>query len=181
MCIAISAMAISLHAIETLGERESPLESSEDVSTQLCADTIQATVRVKADARRLFQALIAPEYVETWLTIPDSSGPCVVAPVASKALTAWECFTLNGEPLRIQTEFLVARRRRLSICWRLQRNARCLENRIAMRLIGDFSHTMLSICHVGFNQPDELHWHHQLWQASLSRLANLYRNKALSN
>ncbi len=174
-------MSTSLYAIENRNDSKTRTGGAGEVATQLCADTIQATVRVKADARRLFQALVSPEYVEAWLTIPDSSGPWVVSPVISETLTAWECSPLNGAPLRIQAGFTVARRRRLSVCWKLDRDSKRLENRIAMRLIGDFSHTTLSICHVGFNSADELDWHHKLWQASLHRLAKLYRSGAQSN
>ncbi|MDE3200176.1 MAG: SRPBCC domain-containing protein [Acidobacteriota bacterium] len=160
--------------------RDNSIESAGGVTMQLGADTIRATVRVRADTRRVYQALVSPEYVETWLAIPDAEGPLIVTqavPSQLDTLPAWECSVQNDAPLRIHAGFTVARRRRLFIRWKLDRGASQLESRISIRLIGDFEHTTLALCHAGIDANGELGWHHQMWRQSLCRLAKLYQNE----
>lgn len=175
------SMVTTLNAIEMQPEYESLAECVDQVVTQVCADTIQARVRIKTDARRLFQALVSPEYVETWLAIPGANSPSVVSFVTSYAPIAWECSLLDDASLRIQANFEVARRRRLSIFWKIENGPHRLENRISARLIGEFNHTTLSIFHAGFKSSDDRDWHQELWHGSLRRLANLYRHNSSSN
>lgn len=135
---------------------------------------INASVRVKADTRRLFQALVSPEYVETWLALPEVCGPCIVSSVGEVPQAAWDCYSLDGRELRIRAEFTAAWHRRISVNWKLERNLESFESRVAMRLIGDFDFTTLSLCHAGFPSAEDVDWHERLWTHSLDRLANLY-------
>lgn len=134
--------------------------------------TICASVRVRADTRRLFQALVVPEYLEAWLWIPDAGASWSVFPMDPA-----QGFVLEGanpKAFRILAGYTTWRRRRLSICWRLERNRLLKVSSVALRLVGDFECSVLSLCHTGLGSSEEFAWHRRLWTESLDRLTRLF-------
>jgi uncharacterized protein YndB with AHSA1/START domain len=179
-CISHAQMATTVLTHDSIPRHQGGRSKFAGVSLEHSESTIRASVRIKADTRRLFQALVSPEYVETWLILPDQSGSWDVSASAANPESAWECCAAEGRPLRIQAAFTVARRSRLSICWKLERGLQRYESMITLRLIGDFDYSTLSLCHVGFTSDDELAWHWRLWEGSLGRLAKLYEQCPLA-
>ena len=131
-----------------------------------------ASVRVRAETRRLFEALVIPEYVETWLRIPDADASWSIMPMQCPRGFVLEC--ASSKTFRIFATYTTWRRRRLSICWRLERNRLINESSVTVRLIGDFEWSVLSLCHTGLNSLDEYAWHRRLWTESLERLTRLF-------
>src|SRR5215475_7467916 len=72
------------------------------------------SVRVRAETRRLFQALVVPEYLETWLRIPEEAA-CSIAPMEEP--NGFILQSSNPKAVRIEAGYSAWRRRRLSICW----------------------------------------------------------------
>ena len=140
--------------------------------------TICMSARVHAEARRLFQALVVPEYLEMWLRIPDESAACRLIPMEPAHGFVLE--SAGASPVRIFVSYTPWRRRRLSISWRVERNRLVRESMVTLRLIGDFEFTVLSICHTGLMSAEELMWHRRLWTESLERLKGLFQGVRLS-
>jgi hypothetical protein len=130
------------------------------------------SVRVRAETRRLFQALVVPEYLETWLRIPEE-GACTIAPMKEPNGFVLQC--ASPKAVRIEAGYSAWRRRRLSINWRLEKNRIVRESSVAMRLIGDFECSVLSLCHTGLGSSEEFAWHRRLWTESLERLTKLFQ------
>lgn len=148
--------------------------NSGEVCLQDSPYTIRASVRIRAETRRLFQALTSPEYLEAWLYIPDAGSSWSLA--ANQSLTGFliESNDLNPDKLRIFAAYTCFRRRRLSLHWKMERNRQVRESIVAMRLHGDFEYSVLSLCHAGLRFFDDVVWHRKLWAASLQRLAKLF-------
>jgi hypothetical protein len=136
-------------------------------------DKICMSIRVRAEARRLFQALVVPEYLETWLRIPGAGSSCSLVAMEPARGFVLECG--SQKPVRLFASYTLWRRRRVGICWRLERNQAVKESFVALRLTGDFEFTVLSLCHTGLGSAEELAWHHRLWAESLNRLRGLFQ------
>lgn len=139
---------------------------------------ICASVRVRAETRRLFQALVVPEYLETWLRIPEEGASSSI--VLMDGPNGFILQSADPKRVRILAGYTSWRRRRLSICWRLERNRLIKQSSVALRLIGDFECSVLSLCHTGLGSLEEYAWHHRLWTESLERLTKLFQGDQLT-
>lgn len=133
--------------------------------------TICMSVRVRAETRRLFQALVVPEYLETWLRIPE--GASSIAPMEEAKGFILQSSTPKA--IRIEAGCNAWRRRKLSIRWRVEKNRLVRESNVAMRLTGDFECSVLSLCHTGLGSTEDCAWHRRLWAESLERLTKLFQ------
>ena len=136
-------------------------------------DNICMAIRVRAEARRLFQALVVPEYLETWLRIPGAGSSCSLTAMEPARGFVLEC--VSPKPFRLFASYTLWRRRRLAIQWKLERNRVIKESFVALRLTGDFEFTVLSLSHTGLGSAEDLAWHHRLWAESLNRLRGLFQ------
>ena len=136
--------------------------------------SISLEVSIQADTRRLFHALTAPEYLETWMSLPDERSGCstVAARNDQDYLIEHSC---DGTPsVLISGRYLVCRRRNLVFSWRVDGDRNVAETKVDIRLRGDFERTKLILTHSGFAFRQDSAWHRTLWSASLNRLAALY-------
>jgi len=136
--------------------------------------TINASVRVRAETRRIFQAVVVPEYLEAWLSIPEDGILWAITPLQHGVGFALNWCNANATRSRIVAFYSTCKRRKLTIGWRLEKNDLPRESIVIMRISGDFGWSILSLFHVGFRTFDEFAWHRQLWGASLERLAKLF-------
>ncbi len=135
--------------------------------------TLSLEVSIQADARRLFHALTAPEYLEAWLCLPGElpEGSTVAASTDQDFVIQHFC---DGRPsILISGRYLVCRRRSLMFSWRADGDLCVPETMVDIRLRGDFERTKLVLRHSGFASRHDFAWHKNLWNASLSRLAAL--------
>jgi len=148
--------------------------NSLDVCLRDAPHTIRASVRVRAETRRLFQALTSPEYLEAWLCVPGSEGRWSLSADQSVSGFLIESGELDSERVRIAAAYTTLRRRRLAIHWKMERNCQRSDSTVTMRLHGDFECSVLSLHHAGLRFVEDADWHRQLWTASLERLARLF-------
>jgi uncharacterized protein YndB with AHSA1/START domain len=142
--------------------------------------TVHLELSIKAEVRRLFHALTAPEYIETWISFPGHPAGC--ANVATKAendfLIAHMC---EGVPTtRISGRFSVCERRNLTFSWRMEGDRNVSTSFVNIRLSGDFEYTTLQLKHGGFASREQYGWHRSLWSSSLARLKRLYDSSPTS-
>src|SRR4051812_33619013 len=131
-------------------------------------------VSIQADTRRLFHALTAPEYLETWMSLPGERPGCstVAARNDDEYLIEHSC---DGSPsVLISGRYLVCRRRNLVLSWRVDGDRNLSETKVDIRLRGEFERTKLVLTHSGFGSRHDSAWHRTLWTASLNRLAALF-------
>lgn len=128
---------------------------------------------IRADARRLFQVLTVPEYVEAWLSIPGHDGCSTAATrIHDDYLVEHTC----GDHLAflISGTFLVCRRRTVQLSWRVDGTLCVPETSLEFRLHGNFERTTLALEHSGFGTRAAYLWHKALWTSSMARLVRLY-------
>jgi uncharacterized protein YndB with AHSA1/START domain len=131
-------------------------------------------VSIRADARRLFHALTAPEYVELWLSIPGQHTDCWTVGAGNDQEFAIEHFCGGRRFVGISGRYAVCRRRNVMFTWRVEGGVCVPETQVDIRLRGDFERTTLRLRHTGFVSRHDFAWHHALWNLSIGRLAALY-------
>jgi len=124
---------------------------------------------------RLFYALTIPEYIETWLTPPDSDEVrCTGNPASGEALSI-ELRHDRHIAASIFADYKSISAQDLSIRWyvrsRVQTHVTHL--RISIRTVR--ADALLRIRHSGFTNQNDWHWHHELWGMSLAKMQMLIR------
>jgi uncharacterized protein YndB with AHSA1/START domain len=150
------------------------------VVRQQRAWTVHLELSIKAEIRRLFHALTAPEYIETWISFPGHPSGCanVATKVENDFIIAHIC---EGVPnMRISGRFSVCERRNLTFSWRVEGHTNVSTSFVNIRLTGDFEYTKLQLEHGGFASREHYAWHRSLWSSSLARLKRLYDGAPLS-
>jgi uncharacterized protein YndB with AHSA1/START domain len=142
--------------------------------------TVHLELSIKAEVRRLFHALTAPEYIETWISFPGHAAGCanVATKVENDFLIAHMC--QGGAATQISGRFSVCERRNLTFSWRVEGERNVSTSFVNVRLSGDFEYTTLQLKHGGFTSREQYGWHRSLWSSSLARLKKLYDSSPLS-
>ena len=141
---------------------------------ELSTGFLSLEVTVQADARRLFHALTAPEYLETWLCLPGERPGCstMAASTGQDFVIEHSC---DGVPsVLISGRYLVCRRRSLTFSWSVDGDLNVRETKVDIRLRGEFERTKLILLHSGLTSSHDFAWHRTLWNVSLGRLAALF-------
>lgn len=134
---------------------------------------IRMDLSIRADARRLFQVLTVPEYVEAWLSIPGHNDCSTAATRVHDDYLLEHCCGARPAFL-ISGSYLVCRRRNIMLSWRVDGTLCVPESVVEIRLQGNFDKTTLSLEHSGFGSSAAYLWHKALWTASMERLVRLY-------
>jgi uncharacterized protein YndB with AHSA1/START domain len=132
------------------------------------------SVSLRAETRRVFQALTLPEYLEMWIRIPCAGRLCSVTALQAGPNFALEHCCAGSPTGRITGRYLVCRRRKLLLSWLAHRGFDGRETSLSMRLCGDFGSSTLTLCQSGFRDLQDKAWHLELWQASFAALARLF-------
>jgi uncharacterized protein YndB with AHSA1/START domain len=141
---------------------------------ELSTAFLSREVSIQADARRLFNALTAPEYIETWLSLPGERPGCSTVAARNDQDYVLE-HSCDGNPsILISGRYLVCRRRNLIFSWRVDGDLNVPDTKVDIRLHGEFERTKLLLRHSGFVSRHDFAWHRTLWNVSLGRLAALF-------
>ena len=137
---------------------------------------IRATL--KADKRRIFDALTLPEYMEAWLCLPCSHSNCHTTASQTGSRFRFDHYVAGTLDLCITGCYQVCRRGKMSFAWhktdaRLQ-PGNSSESLVLIRLYGEFASSALDLTHTGHFSPDEYRWHCDMWQLSLNKLQSLF-------
>jgi uncharacterized protein YndB with AHSA1/START domain len=136
--------------------------------------TVYLEANIRADARRLFYALTAPEYLETWLSFPEHKGG------SSTFATVVDCDYMIVHLCEgigrtaVTGRYRVRERRNVVFSWRLEGIQSLPESHVDIRLSGNFEYTTLILRHTGFDSWQQYLWHRSLWSRSLERLGRLF-------
>jgi uncharacterized protein YndB with AHSA1/START domain len=135
---------------------------------------ISASVRIRTDIRRLFQAVVVPEYLDAWLRVPEHEVSSAVTPLQQSVGFALKWRSARATQSQILATYRTCRRRKLIISWKIEKNSLLKESSVILRLSGDFGCSVLSLFHSGLGTFDDFAWHRQFWHLSLERLVNLF-------
>jgi uncharacterized protein YndB with AHSA1/START domain len=133
---------------------------------------MQATMH--ADPRRIFHALTMPEYVETWMTLPEQQkGSFVVAMQRAKSFRI-DFYRQNMLDASVTGSFRIQQLDKLIFTWRRFGELDDAQSIVTILLQGGAGRCVLELRHTGLRSHPESHWHRQLWSASLRNLARLF-------
>ena len=136
--------------------------------------SLSLEVSLKADVRRLLQALTVPEYVEAWIAIPGEMPGCSTVVTGNHEGYAIEHYCSGRPSVLISGCYCPSRRRRVAFSWSVEGDLSVRETEVEIRLRGDFERTALQLRHAGFASRSDCEWHTALWSGSMDRLAALY-------
>ena len=135
---------------------------------------IAMSLDFKVDAKRMFNALVGPEYREIWLCLPgqDESFSTVASQISDYYRLE---FCRRGHPeLVIAGLYHTCRRRKLQFTWQKFATSGNTQSFVDIRLEGHFGNTVLHLNHFGLLSSKECLWHKNMWQASLQKLRHLF-------
>ncbi|QNI34089.1 SRPBCC domain-containing protein [Alloacidobacterium dinghuense] len=137
--------------------------------------SVRSSAAFSVAPARLFYALTIPEYIETWLTPPDSDEiRCTGNPTTGEALSI-ELRSNHRVTASILAEYKSISPQDLNIRWYVRSRTRtCVSQlRVAIRTVR--ADALLRIRHSGFANPSDWHWHQELWGLSLTKMQMLIR------
>jgi hypothetical protein len=136
--------------------------------------TVYLESDIKADARRLFHALTAAEYLETWISFPGHLQGCstFATKVNQDYMIAHLCEGIRKTI--VAGRYLVSERRNVALSWRVNGIHEVSESYVDIRLSGNFEYTTLMLRHKGFDSWQQYLWHRSLWSLSLEKLRKLF-------
>ncbi|HEY1803797.1 MAG TPA: hypothetical protein VGG45_04900 [Terracidiphilus sp.] len=161
-----------------LDSPELAIPTSDELAGQQCDEkwNIAMSVSLDADTRRIFQALTVPEYLETWIDMPDHtpSSRLLASPDANGYRLDY--FSANHISVSIFCSYLSCHQRKMRLHWRRNCHQGPTGSIVDFRLRGNFRTSILELRHIALGSSEEFRWHQQLWEGSLAKLASLLRS-----
>lgn len=136
---------------------------------------ITLKVDIHADTRRLFNALIEPEYRELWLRLPGQAEADGLAASQTGNLFRLDYFRNSRLDLSIVGAYRTCRTRKIVCSW-WKSSFNSTVTSVDFRLDGNFGHTILRLNHRGLVSRDEYLWHRELWRGSLWKLRCIFQD-----
>jgi activator of HSP90 ATPase len=157
------------------GEKSTPLRpvSPTDELAEDRSSDIDLSCTINAETKRVFQALIEPEYLELWMRMPgqDENGRIVVS--KSCDLFRLDYHRFGKLDVSIVGSYRTCRsRRQVWNWWKNPPNSRV--SLVEFRLEGSFGSSVLRLRHRGLDAKAEFAWHTAMWSASLASLALMF-------
>ena len=162
-----------------LSHRRTRDTDSDDASTivQPCPQgggwQIALRITVPGTTRRVFNALVEPEYRELWMRFPgqDACGEI-------RASQCDESFRLDHYQSRrlvctVSGIYRVCRVRKIAIDWVRQSPSGDAGSLVDLRVVGSFHSSIIRLNHRGIGCEADCLWHLQMWEISLKALAGL--------
>jgi hypothetical protein len=135
---------------------------------------ISMKVKINAHTRRIFRALIEPEYLELWVQVPgqDQAGRIVAS--QSKNLFRLDYLRAGDLELIILGSYRSSRQRKIFFDW-WKTSSNSAASLVEIRLDGCFDRSILSLTHRGIFEEKECLWQMEMWRTSLAKLQGLFR------
>ncbi len=137
---------------------------------------INLSIDVDADARRIFQALTVPEYIEVWISLPDQTGDSVIQAAEEGNGYRLNHYAAGRRTVSIKSSYLFRHQRKMRMFWEKTLEANRFESLVDFRLRGNFGCSVLELRHTGMCSFVEFDWQLNLWHNSLGKLASLLRS-----
>jgi hypothetical protein len=166
----IMATALASHGPENLAGNHFSSSTGEN------GWIINLTIDVDADARRIFQALTVPEYIEAWITLPGQSDDSVIQAAEEKNGYCIDHYVAGRRAVNIRSSYLFRHQKKMRMFWKKTRETSCLESLVDFRLRGNFGDSVLELRHMEIQTFADFEWHLSLWRNSLGKLASLLRS-----
>jgi uncharacterized protein YndB with AHSA1/START domain len=129
---------------------------------------ILASIRIKADPRRILYALAMPEYIETWLSIPGADRIECCSERRSYDSFRIDLFSSGVMSRSIHGSCFLSKPNRIIYTWERDHTGRCYKSIVNMHLSGGTSLSKLWLRHSGLSNWEEREWHLKMWNSDLA-------------
>jgi hypothetical protein len=158
----------------TLSRQHAPEIFTRDVVTEPALDRrISMKVKVKEGTRRIFNALIEPEYRELWIRLPGQDQSDRIVALQSKDLFRIDYFQSQTLSLTILGSYRKCRQRKINFNW-WKASLNSVSSFVEIRLDECFDRSILSLTRCGMFEKQEYFWHKEMWEGSLAKLQELF-------
>jgi uncharacterized protein YndB with AHSA1/START domain len=127
-----------------------------------------------ADPRRIFHALTVPEYLETWMALPDASVNCHVVALRVANSFRIDFYRSNALDASVTGSFRIQKQDKLLFTWSKFGESDDVHSIVDIVLQGSVGRCTLELRHSGLRSGSESRWHQRMWSASLQNLAMLF-------
>lgn len=135
--------------------------------------TISMKVKVNADTRRIFNALIEPEYRELWVRLPGQDRAGHIVASQSRNLFRLDFFQSGNLALSVLGSYRSCRRHKILFDW-WNTSSDSTSSHVEIHLDGCFDCSVLSLTHRGILGKTEYLWQKAMWEESLTNLQELF-------
>jgi hypothetical protein len=161
-------------SVTTLSLHHAPQTLSRGVVKEPAPDwRIAMKVKVNADTRRIFNALVEPEYRELWIRLPGQGQSGRIVALQSKDLFRIDYLQSETLSLTILGSCCRCRQRKIAFNW-WKASLNSVSSFVEIRLDGCFDGSILSLTHCGILEKNEYLWHKEMWEESLAKLQQLF-------
>jgi Activator of Hsp90 ATPase homolog 1-like protein len=135
---------------------------------------IQMRVGIRADHRRIVDAMTLPEYVEAWMRPTNSDPHTSVAALRIADRFRIDFYRFGALDSSITGSFRIYMHDKLTFTWRRFGPVEDAASIVNVVLQTDNGESLLELHHTGLPSIEEKVWHQRFWQASLSNLALIF-------
>lgn len=139
---------------------------------------LDEAVTIRADHRRVVNALTIPEFLETWLALPD--GETFRVQLAAGKNLELQLDSTHLMPLRFFLDPLAIEPDNVRYHWRTPACGFATPTVLDIRIRHSSRRCMLRLRHSGFATPRDRAWHAELWKLSLLNLKRMLEPAAAS-
>jgi uncharacterized protein YndB with AHSA1/START domain len=142
---------------------------------------VRASVRIEAEWPRIFNALIVPEYLDVWLTMPGVER--LECRAEQKTLGGFRIDLFVGGSLQkaIHGSWIRSRPDEISYLWERNRTGSAAKSLVKLRLRGGPRRCSLHLKHHGLWDQKERDWYSIMWRKSLDRLRGIMEKRGADN
>jgi hypothetical protein len=148
-------------------------------SIEVCDNTLPAepaileSAAIRADGRRILNALTLPEYIDVWMYMPDTVEFLCTSEPASSRNIRFDLYSSRGQLGTIHARRLASTPDHVMYIWKKTQHGITSETVLDIRLKFSEARCTLELRHIGFSSTPDYQWHAAMWKQSLANLSSL--------
>jgi uncharacterized protein YndB with AHSA1/START domain len=162
---------MSAHQLSLASDAEGTVRDHEQEPNS--GRNIAMKVDIHADTRRIFLALVEPEYRELWMRFPGQDQGGRLAASQAGDLFRLDYYQAGKLDLSIVGAYRTCRWRKIVCSW-WTGIPKSPVSSVEFHLDGSFENSLLRLNHRGLVAEREYLWHREMWRLSLAKLQCIF-------
>jgi len=157
------------------GELQVGLRDNSNTKTRYsrASSFVRASVAIQAEWARILNALMVPEYMDLWLTMPDVERLECCPEQRFAGGFRIDIFASEREPKTIYGSCIRTMPNEISYLWDRAHGGNSARSVVKLLLRSGPRRCSLQLRHHGLWNPKEIEWYSRMWQKSLDRLRDV--------
>jgi len=158
-----------------IGEHQVDLRDRSNTRTRFngASSLVRVSVAIQAEWARILNALMVPEYMDLWLTMPGTERLECCPEQRFAGGFRIDIFADGREPKTIYGSCLRTRQNEISYLWERTHGGNTARSVVKLRLRSGPRRCSLQLKHHGLWSQNEVEWYSRMWQESLERLRDV--------